>query len=94
MLLGSSREVLMTGTGDRLQRAADDDGGDLVRSLALCACRAAGRARVRRRLERLVNEDVIGLAGAQKIYREAFGDHLVAVKVRQGLIGRIARRFG
>ncbi len=44
------------------------------------ALRAAGKGTVRRRLEVLVNTEVIGLEGAQRIYFETFGDRLVAIK--------------
>lgn len=53
--------------------AADD-----VTSLARGVLRAQGKARVRRRLEALVNSDMLGIAGAQKLYFECFGDRLVA----------------
>jgi len=42
--------------------------------------RSAGRARVRRRLEALVNEDILGVTGAQLVYRNVFGGELKAVK--------------
>lgn len=51
-----------------------------VREASLAELRAAGRGHVRRRLEALVNADIIGLAGAQKVYRDAFGGELMAVK--------------
>jgi hypothetical protein len=47
---------------------------------SLAVLRAAGRGCVRRRLEALVNAGMLGLAGAQKIYRDAFGGELKAVK--------------
>jgi siroheme synthase (precorrin-2 oxidase/ferrochelatase) len=58
--------------------------------------RTSGKKRVRSRLENLVNADIIGVAGAQKIYQEAFGDHLIAIKEKRSwwhkLTTRIARR--
>jgi hypothetical protein len=60
-----------------------------VTSFTLELLRAEGKGRVRARLEALVNADVIGLAGAQKVYREAFGDRLVAVKERRGFWARL-----
>ncbi len=49
-------------------------------SLNLAVIRAAGRAHVLARLESLVNQGMIGVAGAQKVYRDAFGGHVIAVK--------------
>jgi hypothetical protein len=50
---------------------------------SLAVLRAAGRGCVRRRLEALVNAGVLGVAGAQKVYRDAFGGELKAVKDRK-----------
>jgi hypothetical protein len=47
---------------------------------SLAVLRAAGRGCVRRRLEALVNAGVLGVAGAQQVYRDAFGGELKAVK--------------
>jgi hypothetical protein len=49
-------------------------------SRSLTLLRRAGRGHVRRRLEQLVNDDIIGFAGAQKIYRDAFGGELKAIR--------------
>lgn len=49
-------------------------------AIALAEIRAAGRGTVRRRLEVLVNTDILGLAGAQKVWRDAFGGELIGVK--------------
>lgn len=51
--------------------------------LSLSEIRAAGRANVRRRLEALVNSDVLGLAGAQKVWHDAFGGTLIGVKAEK-----------
>lgn len=56
---------------------------EVVKVDSLAILRAAGPGTVRRRLERLVNDDLLGLAGAQKIYRKAFGIELVAVKEKR-----------
>jgi len=53
---------------------------DLVSDLCLREMRARGRAAVRRRLEVLVNAGIIGVAGADKVYHDAFGGRLKAVK--------------
>lgn len=54
-------------------------------SIALAEIRAAGRANVRRRLEALLNDDMLGLKGVQKVWHDAFGGTLMAVKdVRPG----------
>ena len=42
--------------------------------------RSVGRGTLRRHLEVLVNAQIIGVAGAQKVYRDAFGGELKAVK--------------
>ena len=54
-----------------------------VTSDSLAVLRAEGRGPVRRRLEVLVNSGLLGVAGAQKVYRDAFGGELKAVKVRK-----------
>lgn len=62
----------------------------LALQTSLLALRKAGRGAVRRRLEVLVNDEVVGVKGAQRVYRDAFGDELVAVKdrsSRRGLFG-------
>lgn len=51
-----------------------------VVSDSLSVLRAAGRGAVRRRLEALVNDGILGVGGAQKIYKAAFGGELKAVK--------------
>jgi hypothetical protein len=56
---------------------------EVIKIDSLALLRAAGPGPVRRRLETLVNADVVGLAGAQKIYREAFGYELIAEKVEK-----------
>ena len=43
--------------------------------------RSVGRGHVRRRLEVLVNSGLLGVSGAQKVYRDVFGDELKAVKI-------------
>ena len=53
---------------------------ELVETHWVETLRSAGRARVRRRLEALVNEDILGVAGAQLVYRNVFGGELKAVK--------------
>ena len=53
---------------------------ELISNMCLYVFRQSGKAAVRRRLEALVNADVIGVAGADKVYHDAFGDHLKAVK--------------
>lgn len=53
-----------------------------IKELCLKALRAEGRQKVKQRLEVLVNSDIIGLAGAQKIYKDAFGGKIVGVKRR------------
>jgi hypothetical protein len=58
-------------------------------ALNLEVIRGAGRARVRRRLEAMVNDGILGLAGAQMVYRAAFGDRLVAVKQKRGWLARL-----
>ena len=50
---------------------------------SLAVLRAVGRGPVRRRLEILVNAGLLGVAGAQKIYRDAFGGELKAVKAER-----------
>jgi hypothetical protein len=42
--------------------------------------RSEGRGPLRRRLEVLLNAQIIGVAGAQKVYRDAFGAELIAIK--------------
>jgi len=59
--------------------------GALIVSESLFLLRAAGRSAVRRRLEVLVNEGILGVGGAQKVYRDAFGGELKAVKDRKKL---------
>ena len=59
--------------------------GALIASESLFLLRAAGRSAVRRRLEVLVNEGILGVGGAQKVYRDAFGGELKAVKDRKKL---------
>jgi hypothetical protein len=53
---------------------------DEVAQASLMVIRTAGRGQVRRRLEVLVNTGILGLEGAQKVYRDAFGGRLKAVK--------------
>jgi len=53
-----------------------------IKSIALEELRAAGPARVRRRLEALVNNDVLGFTGAQQLWTEAFGGTLIAIPDR------------
>jgi hypothetical protein len=55
----------------------------IVASDSLEVLRAAGRGCVRRRLEVLVNSGLLGVAGAQRVYLDAFGDRLIAVKERR-----------
>jgi hypothetical protein len=38
--------------------------------------RTQGKERVRQRLEHLIDTGMIGSAGADKVYRDVFGDHL------------------
>jgi hypothetical protein len=38
----------------------------------------------------MVNSGVLGVAGAQKVYHDAFGDTLKAVKIRKGFVDRLA----
>ena len=57
-----------------------EDESIAILSQSLALLRRAGRGHVRRRLEKLVNDDIIGFAGAQKIYRDAFGGTLEAIK--------------
>jgi hypothetical protein len=58
-------------------------------SIALSEIRAAGRSAVRRRLEALVNADVLGLAGAQKVYKDAFGGTLIGIKTKKTIVQRV-----
>lgn len=60
-----------------------------VATVSLEALRAEGRGRLRRRLEVMVNSGVLGVAGAQKVYHDAFGDTLKAVKVRRRSADRL-----
>jgi hypothetical protein len=66
-----------------LHRLAVEYASAHVAADSLAVLRAAGRGCVRRRLEVLVNSGLLGVAGAQKIYHDAFGGELKAVKVRQ-----------
>ena len=54
--------------------------------------RAEGRGPLRRRLEVLVNTNMIGVAGAQKIYRDAFNGELKVIKAsKPGILGWFGR---
>lgn len=54
--------------------------------------RAAGRGKVRRRLEDMVNANILGVVGAQKVYRDVFGGELKAVKAsKPGFLSRLRR---
>lgn len=64
---------------------------------SISALRKLGPAAVRRRLEKLVNEDILGVRGAQVIFKQAFGMDLVAEKVEkpswpQRIIGALKGR--
>jgi hypothetical protein len=63
-----------------MTRISDEDAGAKLAEVALNVLRVQPKNRVRRRLELLLNDDMIGVAGAQKVYRDAFGDELIAVK--------------
>ena len=67
-----------------------------VAAESLAVLRAAGRGCVRRRLEVLVNAGLLGVAGAQKVYRDAFGGELKAIKAAKasGWVPRIAAAVG
>jgi hypothetical protein len=45
----------------------------------IATMRAAGRGPVRRALEALVNQGIVGISEAQEIWRDAFGGQLIAV---------------
>jgi hypothetical protein len=68
------------GQKEQAAAAAVDFLRTCVVSDSLSVLRAAGRGAVRRRLETLVNEGILGVGGAQKIYKDAFGGELKAVK--------------
>ena len=46
----------------------------------LGALRAVGRGNLRRRLEVMVNDGRLGVAGAQKVYFDVFGDKLKVIR--------------
>jgi hypothetical protein len=66
----------------KLELAADY-ASDVIAHESLAVLRAAGRGHVRRRLEVLINSGLLGVVGAQKVYRDAFGGELKAVKIRK-----------
>lgn len=53
---------------------------EVIKAAAIAIMRAAGREHVLRRLEALVNDDVIGVEGADRLWQATFGGCLVAVK--------------
>lgn len=64
-----------------------------VAARALANMRAMGKEALLARLEAMVNEDLIGLEGARKVWRDCFGGDLQAVKDRQpGLVARLFHR--
>lgn len=65
----------------RIIRSEELAAAELAMVESLAVLRAAGRGRVRHRLECLVNAGILGVAGADKVYFDAFGGHLKAVKV-------------
>ena len=78
----------MDSANENVRRSQQENGSEAVVAFlttcvvsdSLSVLRAAGRGRVRRRLETLVNEGILGVGGAQKIYKDAFGGELKAVK--------------
>lgn len=54
-----------------------------IKDLNLAVIKGVGPARLRRHLERLVNDDVIGLEGARKVFRDAYDMELEAIKIKR-----------
>jgi hypothetical protein len=75
----------------KVVHSVDSEMSERIKRVSIDLLRKAGPGVVRRRLEDLVNKDLVGLVGADKVFFEAFGLRLKGVPIEQR--GRVSTWF-